>query len=213
MPRSVNDRAIGDLVIIFMRDNQPYYYFDGYKMGQEEKKSEEHQGHHCTGKCTKLESEISSKIVEGECKTFKGIERNRKLEWNSKEKEADPFWLKVGDVLKEKDTNLIIKLLGESEFKNLDIDCFQVEALAPDGKPVKGSVLKLELTKDKFKKIKLVSPALIKDNTSGIYSLSKNLYPYDEGIIGKEFSVEDLKNIIWPAKDQFGKEIWYEVEE
>jgi hypothetical protein len=38
-----------------MRDDQPYYYFDGYKMGQEmQKKSKEHQGHHCSGKCTKL---------------------------------------------------------------------------------------------------------------------------------------------------------------
>lgn len=199
-----SNRGLG---IYFMRDDQPYYYFDGYKMGQEEKKSKEHQGHHCSGKCTQLETSVivtdgQSKEVFFRCSSvFDGIER-------TKPKEKEPFWLKVGDVIRRKnDSDHILKILRVTDMT------IEIEGLANSF--FTGSTI-LSISdfgknigvEEEFKKIKLVSPAISMDPENHRYYTSFQLFSSKE-----DARRHHTVDVIWPAKDQFGKEIWYEVEE
>lgn len=205
-----------------MRDDQPYYYFDGYKMGQEEKKTKEHQGHHCSGKCTKLpmqkmpydhllpkQEQPKEKDCEHDWDKHPIIPLCKKCghpRFAQFKKEQDPFWLKVGDVIRKIGEKRTFKVLSEEDYKGTA--GFKVL----DNEDCEGWYPKKYLNKNLFKKIKLVSPALLKiDSTRR--RLSTMLYSYAPEVVEEEMGgYFTSKNIMWPAKDQFGREIWYEVE-
>lgn len=231
MSPAKNDRVIGDLVIIFMRDNQPYYYFDGYKMGQEEKKSEEHQGHYCTGKCTKLpaidpqtvkEKECehewdTSRVLTSippkyECKKCHDYELISVVIENERKKEPKPFWLKVGDLIKD-------QLFEDKWGRVIDFTDYSINIEWHH----KNSTLKDHITDEEillknchsgtYKKIKLVSPAVWTSKFGEFWNQTEilfNSYDRAESYLKDTY---DIKTVIWPAKDQFGREIWLEVEE
>lgn len=202
------------------------------------------QGHHCTGKCTKLDNPVCkheipiplssdsiNKFPPYECLKcgfkFKIEEKECEHEWESwdldenrevkcrkcrPKKVEDPFWLKVGDVIRLKfkenikikdfkfgtdwyfTNNQNYKIISEPESFLL-----KFESTAPL------EFDKKYFTSDKFKKIKLVSPAIYIDKLKFI-KISEELYS-SKPIMGSETKV------IWPAKDQFGREIFFEVEE
>lgn len=194
-----------------MRDDQPYYYFDGYKMGQEEKKTKEHQGHHCSGKCTKFSDEL---IKMG--KEVLNKEKECEHDWDKHpiiplckkcdlpraaqfKKEQDPFWLKVNDTIIDTKLNVRLKVLAISEYW-VTVSC-------------EGQIFeykKEEANSTTFKKIKLVSPAVYK-NRSGYHQPTEEWFPKNPNIIIAEGRL--TSEFTWPAKDQFGRELWFEVEE
>lgn len=120
----------------------------------------------------------------------------------------DPFWLKEGDLIKEIGTDRRFKIKKISE---RDIDCDCIEDYSENYSSA--ILLKRFCTPDKFKKIKLVSPAILK-NKNGTYKFTELLYSKSPVLIEMySGAIKNFESVIWPAKDQFGKEIWYEVEE
>lgn len=193
----------------------------------------EHQGHHCSGKCTKLGDKDFNVEKDGITYNFKINSEKKECEhdfesgWDfdsNKEikcrkcrpkKEPDPFWLKVGDVIKRKlDSSSyggVLKVLNIVDGK------IQVKAFFdPDLDAVQWfsfEEFERDIGKESdFKKIKLVSPALF---NYGTLSWTMTEYLFEEKFDAENYIKEKESHnakIIWPAKDQFGRSIFYEVE-
>lgn len=165
---------------------------------ENERLNRKSEGHHCSWKCTKLDHEWMPEWNQSpdyrkciKCNKQKTIDEKEELV-----KQQDPFWLKVRDLIRVKgflSNATILAITGDLLSVMWNVD---------------NSISDLKMSESIIKKIKLVSPALFFDSydwkvTTALFSEKPTQ------ILDDRFKII---NVIWPAKDQFGREIWYEVE-
>lgn len=197
------------------------------------------QGHHCTGKCTKLDKDHVFPLMAHSCNSKcncnnekhwdNKIETEYK-EWKEKECEHEwmvpvnktikqevgvfcikcnikqgqsPFWLKVGDVIRNNTD-------GIGKIESILNDRISISWKYNNGWTEAQVCPSNIITSDKFKKIKLVSPALYQDENFNWKPTEVLFLERPKRIVTQHIIIEKF---IWPASDQFGREIWLEVDE